>query len=247
MSSSYHVYLVSCLGQCQGTLSSSENNCFVILGNATVYSENGLDQGMLERAQSFVAKGMDEGAFDKIHDGIVGVSSQKLASIENDFTLTRSTESDDSRNSAVIWGPIVGVIVVGVVIAALFVRRGYKKKRRQRQADADPLGIRPSTAEDYKHREFSVQTQSSWNVLAQNSQNSRKEELGISARELAHLPQDFNQSSRSSWDVLQQSSSMSGLPVLGISPTGIHDSRFVNASKPNNQEEKWEDESALTE
>jgi hypothetical protein len=223
----------------------------VILGNATVYSENGLDQGMLERAQSFVAKGMDEGAFDKIHDGIVGVSSQnnaqELASIENDVTLTRSTESDDSRNSAVIWGPILGVAVVGVVIAALFIRRGYKEKRRKRQAGADPLGIRPSTAEDYKQREFSVQTQSSWNVLAQNSPNSRKEELGISARELAHLPQDFNQSSRSSWDVLQQSSSMSGLSVLGISPTGIHDSRFVNASKPNNQEEKWEDESALTE
>lgn len=239
-------FLVSYLyhtAQCQGSLTNSENICLVVQGNATVYSQNGIDEEMLKRARDFVAKGMNEGVFDKVHEGIVGVSyhgPEETSSSEKDVGVTQNTGGDDSRNSAIIWGPIVGVAVVGIVIAALSVRNSHKKKQQRQNTDPYPLGIRPNTPDDYKPRDFTVQTKSSWDVLAQNSPSNRKEELGISARELVHEQQEFGQSGRSSWDVLHQSSNIQGQPVLGISPTGIEDSRFVHTNRPTG--EMWENE-----
>lgn len=196
-----------------------------MVGSATVYSQNELGDEMLDRAREFVAKGMEEGMFDDgIHEGLVGVSYHSTGN-DPAVSTSRSTGGDDSTNSAVIWGPIVGVVVVGTaiaaVIAALFVRRNHKK-RQQRRPSTDPLGIRPSTREDYSQPEFNISARSSWDVLQNSSTAAQKEELGISARELVHSSPDFQQSSRSSWNDLQ-----SGQDLLVL-------------------EEKWEDESVLT-
>lgn len=202
---------------------------------------------MIERARAFVAKGMQEGMFDQIHDGVIGVSYHGDAP---KVSSTPSTgENDDSVNPAIIWGPVVGVAIVGAVIGAFLVYRNQKRrKRKNRQsmaASSGPLGIRPSTHEDFSHREFDIQTKSSWNVLAQHSPTSGKEELGISARELVHSQSEFNRISHSSWNVVSPQSPLSqqDLPVLGMS-TRLDGSGFIDTSGMT-QEDTWEDESGL--
>jgi hypothetical protein len=231
--------------QCEGTLKSSGNKCYVVSGSATVYSADELDAEMIERARASVAKGMQDGMFDQIHEGIVGVSyhgnAPQVSSTQN------SAGEDNSVNPAVIWGPIVGVAVVGAVIGAFLVYRSQKRTNRQiLAANSGPLGIRPSTREDFSHREFDSQTKSSWNVLAQHSPTSVKEELGISARELVHSQSEFNRISHSSWSVVspQSSSSEQDLAVLGMS-TRLDGSGFVDISGMA-EEGMWEDERVLT-
>lgn len=216
-------------------------------GTTTVYSAAELDAEILDRAREFVAKGMNEGMFDKIHEGIVGVSYHHGGDALQ-VSATQSTEDEVSVNPAVIWGPIVGIVVVGALIGAFFVWRNERKRQRQERLamNTDPLGIRPSTCEDFSHREFDIETKSSWNVLAQQqSINSRKGELGISARELVHSPNEFHQISHSSWDAVQQLSSQHELSLLGMS-TRLDGSGFVDTSGMGPHEEKWEDESVLT-
>jgi hypothetical protein len=72
---------------------------------------------MLQQARELVAKGMNEGMFDEVHEGLVGITYHD----ENGVQSTKSTAKDDSKNAAVIWGPIVGVVALGAVVAALFV------------------------------------------------------------------------------------------------------------------------------
>lgn len=231
--------------QCEGTLKSSGNKCYVVSGSATVYSADELDAEMIERARASVAKSMQDGMFDQIHEGIVGVSYHGNAP---QVSSTQNTAGDDnSVNPAVIWGPIVGVAVVGAVIGAFLVYRSQKRTNRQiLAANSGPLGIRPSTREDFSHREFDSQTKSSWNVLAQHSPTSVKEELGISARELVHSQSEFNRISHSSWSVVspQSSSSEQDLAVLGMS-TRLDGSGFVDISGMS-EEGTWEDERVLT-
>eukprot|EP00544_Gedaniella_sp_CCMP2646_P012635 CAMPEP_0202485738 /NCGR_PEP_ID=MMETSP1361-20130828/4501_1 /ASSEMBLY_ACC=CAM_ASM_000849 /TAXON_ID=210615 /ORGANISM="Staurosira complex sp., Strain CCMP2646" /LENGTH=381 /DNA_ID=CAMNT_0049114709 /DNA_START=41 /DNA_END=1186 /DNA_ORIENTATION=- len=232
--------------QCEGTLKSSGNKCYVVSGSATVYSADELDAGMIERARESVAKGMQNGMFDQIHEGIVGISYHGNAP---QVSSTQNTAVDDnSVNPAVIWGPIVGVAVVGAVIGASLVYRNQKRRNRQiLAANSGPLGIRPSTREDFSHREFDSQTESSWNVLAQHSPTSVvKEELGISARELVHSQSEFNRISHSSWSVVspQSSSSEQDLAVLGMS-TRLDGSGFVDINGMT-EEGTWEDERVLT-
>jgi len=233
--------------KCQVTLRNSENNCYVVVGDATVFSQNELDDEILDRAREFVAKSMNEGMFDQIHEGIVGVSYYG-DSTGNDpqSTVTKSTAEDDSLNPAVIWGPIVGAVVLVAAIAALFVRHNRQRNQTPKPLGTDPLGIRPSTRDDYLHREFSQQTRSSWDVL-QHSTTPKKEELGISARGLADSPHEFVEIPKSSWDVLQQSSSsQQQIPLQGMPTQFIEDSsRFIDLGGAQ-QGEQWEDESVLT-
>jgi len=247
---SYHhitVALFLITEKCQVTLRNSENNCYVVVGDATVFSQNELDDEILDRAREFVAKSMNEGMFDQIHEGIVGVSYYG-DSTGNDpqSTVTKSTAEDDSLNPAVIWGPIVGAVVLVAAIAALFVRHNRQRNQTPKPLGTDPLGIRPSTRDDYLHREFSQQTRSSWDVL-QHSTTPKKEELGISARGLADSPHEFVEIPKSSWDVLQQSSSsQQQIPLQGMPTQFIEDSsRFIDLGGAQ-QGEQWEDESVLT-
>ena len=232
-----------------------------MVGNATVFSESTIDEELLDRARVFVIKGMDDGVFDDIYDGVVGVHyrSMEIEGASPPPTTPTTTRpppppppppsttkpppqvarsiSDESTNSAKIWGPIVGVAaVIAVIAAAVLVRRQHK--RQQRQGSTVPIGIRPSTQEDYVEREFNIQTRSSWDVL-QKSPSAQREELGISARGLADSPRELDPGSRSSWNALQFSSSQQ--KMLEIS---TQDSSFIDLRKA--QEEKWDDESVLT-
>jgi hypothetical protein len=217
---------------CKGALTDESNKCVVMVGVATVFSREAAGEGVLEAAQGMVRQALDNGEFNGIHEGVVGVqyhnvgvssaaSSDPLPTPVPSGAPAPDVPADDSSDGY-IWGIVAAAAFCGVVAVAFLVRRRVKRKRHKHVGE---LGIRPLTPLDLETR-FDEGTRSSWDVLKHSTSRPReKQELGMSARELVDSPSEFDRSTRSFWDVLAQSppTSPTKTELLGISNRSLEE------------------------
>ena len=216
---------------CQHILSDESNTCFVMEGEATVFSQEEIDEALLEAALLELYQAMEEGKFNGIHEGLVGiqdhdmddsqVSSPPVPSSPPVQNVSVPAPAPADQEDGYVWGIVAAGAVCAVVAVVLLARR---QKKRQRLKGMGELGIRPLSPNDLRSN-FDERTKSSWDVLQHSLNSPRQQELGISARELVDSPSKFDRSTRSSWDVLSQTPTRSPTKreLLGISNLSLEE------------------------
>ena len=189
---------------CQHILSDESNPCFVMEGEATLFSQGEVGEAMLEAARLKLYQAMEEGKFEGTHKGLVGVQEHDMdvsqVSSPPVASVSAPAPAPADQKDGYIWGIVAAAAVCAVVAVALLARRQIKRKRLKGMGE---LGIRPLSPDDLRSR-FDESTKSSWDVLQHSLGSPRQQELGISARELVDSPSEFDRGTRSSWDVLSQ-------------------------------------------
>lgn len=130
-------------------------NCFVALGELTIYSTSAMDTTMLNEIQRAISDSIENGNLQDVDAKVLTVSERDLEKYPVGVTEspTQSPNSQSGRNAAFVFEPwLIGVISVsGVLILGLifyYCRRRSRKKEKKGVVirDDDSTGGMPSHA-----------------------------------------------------------------------------------------------------
>lgn len=132
--------------ECQGELSNSLNECFVVDGSMTLYSTFSMGESFLDGIRDIIQKAMDEGDYNEIDPRLIKVSYREDLETTGAVAGTGNTTQTSGGSSSLppyAWAIIgVGASIVLVALAAAF------NKRRQHNPDGSELGSFPDQAID---------------------------------------------------------------------------------------------------
>lgn len=130
-----------CIVSCGGELTSAENECYVVDGSMTLFSDAPADASTIDAIHTLIREAMNSGTYNNAHSQIAKVSYVNDVDI-----LATSAEGDTTSSSVNESLPVFALVIISIGAAVIFLAilimlgRRYKRK----QDDASRLGAFPS-------------------------------------------------------------------------------------------------------
>lgn len=130
-----------CTVLCGGEAASEENECYVVDGNMTLFSDTPVDASTIDVIRTLIREAMNSGRYDNAHSQIA-----KVSYVSDVDTLLTSAEGDTTLSSGQESLPVFALVIISIgaamILLAIFIMFGRWYKRRQ--DDASNLGAFPS-------------------------------------------------------------------------------------------------------
>lgn len=118
---------------CRGELTNNANDCYVIDGTMTLYSDSEIDESQLDTIRNLIRNAMNKGDYDGSDPNIVHVSYREDLGNDTNESDGRTTPVDD--DSLPVRSIVFAVIGALLILFGIFFLVGKRHSRNQQERD----------------------------------------------------------------------------------------------------------------